>query len=218
MDSNTSLERIKQIWNRLAPLYPKMIHSNRLEQEISRISLFADINTSDRIVSLGSGIALSEVFLAKNFVPNGFVTCVDISPEMNKFAKKIQTTAGVENMKILTKSAATTGLPTDSQNKVIIGLIGHQEPMHLIPVLNESLRLLKKSPTSKLIFTFGLNPGKDSFKICKLLSERGFHIEELQPYYALFEGPQLFMLIASFKSNLWKKTKLVLISILQQFY
>jgi len=85
---STSLERLGLVWNTIAPHYLQLISPIRLASEIRVLKKHASFSKNDRIASLGSGPAVLESFLAKQVVPSGFVSCVDISPKMNEIAKQ----------------------------------------------------------------------------------------------------------------------------------
>jgi len=151
---NISLERIKAIWNQIAPFYPKVLEPKVMQSEISVIHTHVPIARSDKIASLGSGTAILEAFLAKNFAPNGIVTCVDMSPKMNQIALCTKEKAQAGNMSIVTASATKTGLPKKSQDKVIIAQTNLVRTVHMEKMFKEARRIIKNSPTARLTLSF----------------------------------------------------------------
>lgn len=152
-----SLEEIRRTWGKIAAFAPKIFDATRLDSELLQLRRHANLNPGDSIASIGSGLGVMEAFIAKRIVPRGFVACVDISPEMNRLAARAKEIAGAKNMSILTASGTEIKLPSNSQDKVIIGQTDLIETMHWKPVLKEAMRIMKKSPASRLIVSFSLD-------------------------------------------------------------
>lgn len=60
---------------------------------------------TDNVLSLASGTAVLENFIAKHEVPQGKVTCVDLSDGMNAVGGQISRAEGVGNIRFVSAQA-----------------------------------------------------------------------------------------------------------------
>lgn len=147
----------RQSWDRVASQFGRFMPIEIKEKEARAIAKFGGINRTDRIASLGSGIAILEAFFARQLVPKGEVVCVDFSHEMSKMAIQTKRKAQVENLRIVTASGIRTPLPASSQDKVIISYM-LTPPRNWVPLLREARRIIKKTPEARLIISFAVTP------------------------------------------------------------
>ena len=89
------------------------------------------------------------------------MTCIDISPKMNRIAERVKARAQAENMRIITASGAATGLPASSQDKVFVMQTDLPETIHWQPLINEVRRILKKDPRARFVFSFAAKKKQD---------------------------------------------------------
>lgn len=198
----TPLVRLRQVWDGIAHHWSKLINPIRLNAEIEILRRNAFLQKNDRVASFGSGPAIIEAFLAKHIVPAGFVSCIGISPEMNKHATQTRERAGAKNMRIITRSATETGLPSSSQNKVIIGQTDLVDTIHWKSVLGEAFRILKKAPTSKLIIGFAPENQKDIQTLLRSLRENGFNVG-ISANYARRGEHKAVIVFSDLQSKFW---------------
>ena len=171
---NTSTKIIREIYDQIAGHYPKLIMPGRFGQEIKIITGHANMRPTDCIASICSGPGILEAFFAKKIVPQGKVTCVDISPEMNRVAERVKAKAGVENMDILTRPGNATGLPTSSQDKVIVMQTDLPKTIHWQPLLDEVKRIIKKGPDARFVVSFATTNRADAKEVIQSLEKNRF--------------------------------------------
>lgn len=70
-------------------------YAKNLESIVMSVSNFRNKRT---VVSIGSGLALIETFVAKEIFPNAYICCLDFSQDMCKEGKKIAENEGVYNI------------------------------------------------------------------------------------------------------------------------
>lgn len=170
----TSLERRREIWNQMAGAYAKIADIRAQQMGLDAIQKYARLTQNSHIASFGSGPAVLEAFLAKYVVPQGQVTCIDFSSEMNKFAKRTKAKANVKNMSIATASATATNLPESSQDKVIMMMTNLQRTIHWQPILSEVRRVLKKTPESRFVFSFVASTFLEGQQVMESLRKNNF--------------------------------------------
>jgi len=200
------LERFRNVWNQIARDYFKLLNLRRIESEIEILKTNAEISRSDNIASLGSGPSVIEAFFAKHIVPKGQVTCIDFSPQMSKIATEVKEKAKAENMSIRTASAASTKLPSGSQDKVIIGQTNLADTVHWKSVLREAMRIIRKSPRAKLAVSFAVKDRKEIAEVEKSLRENGFQPERSIVYYS-DKKMEAVMLVSRLPVNSWAVSK-----------
>jgi ubiquinone/menaquinone biosynthesis C-methylase UbiE len=137
----------------LSKYWVKVVANEDLVQEFLSFQENVKINPKYKIASLASGLAVFELFLAKEIVPNGFVTCVDISEGMNEIAKKYADELNQKNIRIITSSVFEIPIESDSQDVVIARRTGLSKDKKWPNVLKEAYRILKKQETSCFVYT-----------------------------------------------------------------
>ncbi len=174
----TSLQRLRFIWNRAAPFWKKMVTLDLMEHGLKCIQMHGRIHPTDRIASIGSGLAIQEAFIAKRLVPNGWVSCIDLSLKMCRLARQTREKAQVSNMSVSARSGRRTGLPGASQDKVLLNQAVSAEEIHWLPILKEVRRIIKQSPDARFIFSFTTKDiEKTKEPVLKSLKENGFQKE-----------------------------------------
>ena len=79
----------KEIYDKkLSKLWIKVVANENLAPEVMLFSEYTKVKPNFNIASFASGLSVYELFLAKEIVPLGKVSCIDISDEMNKIARK----------------------------------------------------------------------------------------------------------------------------------
>jgi|GEM_PF-4059299 len=191
-----SLDELRVIWDRIASSgWNRTIPRSLSIKDICLIRDNGCIKPNDAVASLASGTAAVEAFIAKNFVPNGHVTCVDISSRMSAFAEQTKRLANAGNMSILTASATATGLPSASQDKVISIRPTIYDTVHWQPFVREARRIIKETPDSKFILLFEVVKPENAGRILKSLEENGFKPER-QIVEGKMLGHEVIMVIA----------------------
>ncbi len=204
-----SLRKLRKVWNQVAPFSEKLLAREAIGHELNLISEHGKIKPSDKIASIGSGRAVHEAFIAKYLAPKGKVTCIDISPEMNKIATQTKEKAQVKNLSILTASGTKTSLPTASQDKVLLMQTVLARTIHLKSLLRESRRIIKETPNARLILAFtDEKPGKATKLVRSSLERNGF--QPGKPItYAILEKSNAIMITAKPAPLAKKKTSLL---------
>lgn len=174
MSKFTSLERRRQLWNEATELYARVVKPSLKQMSLDFLKKHGNFAVTDNVASFGSGLGVMEAYLAKYVVPNGKVACVDFSAKMNEFASMVKERAQVENMSIITTSAAQSGLPTHSQNKVLMLFTNLVQTEHFQPILTEVRRVLKPSPDAKFIFSFIVSTMEQAPNVKKVLEKNDF--------------------------------------------
>jgi len=192
----TTLKRIREIYDQMAGHYFKITNRERIGQEICMISGHVNIKPNACIASLGSGPGIMEAFFAKKIVPQGRVTCVDISPEMNKIAERIKANAKAENMEIITGSGAATGLPTSSQDLVIAAQTNLVRSVHWQPLLKEVKRILRKGPNTRFVVSFATENRAHAKEVVQSLERNHFKTTTIK--YAETGKQEAIMVIAQY--------------------
>jgi len=177
---NTSEQRMREIYDQVSTVYLKIIRPQRVEHEIGIITGHVGIKPTDCIASICSGPGVLEAFFAKKIVPQGKVTCIDISPRMNAIAERVKAKAQAENMDIVTASGAATGLPTSSQDKVLAMQTDLPKTIHWQPFINEVKRVLKKGPDARFVFSFAAHRQSDIEEVLENLGKNHFRFTPIR--------------------------------------
>ena len=144
---------IKAYNEKLSKLWKKVVANETLFQEVLLFYKYTKVKPFFHIASLASGLAVYELFLAKEIVPFGEVSCFDISQEMNKRAKKFAEKLEQTNVKIITASAIKIPLEENSQDIVIARRTGLSNDKNWRIVLKEAYRIIKKNKDSTFLYT-----------------------------------------------------------------
>lgn len=174
MNKFTSLERRRQLWNEAAGLYARVVKPSLKQVSLDFLKKHGNFAATDNVASFCSGLGVMEAYFAKYIVPQGKVTCVDFSTKMNEFASMVKKRAQVENMSVITASAAQSGLPLHSQNKVLMLFTNLVHTEHFQPILAEVRRVLKNTPDAKFIFSFIVSTTEQAPNVKKALEKNGF--------------------------------------------
>ncbi len=137
----------------LTKLWIPTVANESFLKEIKLFLKFTRIKPNYKIASLASGLAVYELFLAKEYIPQGKVYCIELSREMNKYAAAIVKRINQRNVKILTASATNLPLKNNSQDIILARRTGLSNDQKWGQVLNESYRILKKNKDSTPVIT-----------------------------------------------------------------
>lgn len=185
-DRNESL--VGKTYTEISKEWEKVVASETHLSEIILFQKYTKVKPEFKITSLASGLAVYELFLAKEFVPKGFVTCIDISEGMSKkasdFAKKLKQ----NNVKIVNGSVLNVPLDDNSQDIVLARRTGLSKDKKWIDVLKEARRILKKKETSTFIYTVDKVFNDSLDKIKSNLSKAKFKFVAMEEQHKSNEG------------------------------
>jgi hypothetical protein len=177
---------------RSAKLYSELARFERglqtpefLEHQLNSLLSLANFQPSDSVASIGSGIGLTETFIAKNILHNGKMICLDFAHGASKEAKKIKAKENATNMSIITASGTNLPLRPGTQDFVIS--IQNNTPNTSVwgGVLEETRRVLKPTQRARLIFTIlpeEKNKEREISHACADLEKHGFAVEKMVHY------------------------------------
>lgn len=162
-------------WSLLAEHYYKTQGLWSFHNDARYVFQHAAFRKGDMVASIGSGRAILENYVAKYFVTNGGVTCLDVAHKMNADAAKLKEKTGAKNIRFVTGSSRKMPFPSNSQDKVLIlnSLITAKNQNEL---MNEARRIIKDSERSRLVVleTF---PTLDLLMLAvRLIPTHGFRI------------------------------------------
>lgn len=138
---------------KLANLWIKVVANETLAQEVKLLLENTKIRKDSQITSLASGLAVYELFLAREIIPNGEIYCLDNSKYMNKIAKDLAYKLKAKNIKIITTSVTKVPIKTNTQDVVLARRTGLSNDKRWIKVLKESNRIMKKNKYSRFVYT-----------------------------------------------------------------
>lgn len=145
---------INEIYSKeISPLWVKVVANENLAPEIDLFSKYTQVKPDYNITSFASGLAVYELFLAKEIVPHGKVSCIDVSEGMNRLAREYVNKLGQKNIEVMTSSVLHTPLESDSQDIVLARRTGLSKDKRWPSVLGEAYRIMKKSKDSTFIYT-----------------------------------------------------------------
>ncbi|VVC00640.1 Ubiquinone/menaquinone biosynthesis C-methyltransferase UbiE [uncultured archaeon] len=149
-EHETSEHGLARKWDTLQPHYSKLFGLESMRGDAEYIFPQARFRSQDHVLSIGSGPAVLDNYIAKHFVRGGKVTCIDISPKMNDEARQLGERAQVPNISFITANAAKLPIQNSTQDKIILGygLLATRNPEG---TLNEAYRGIKKDGNSRLI-------------------------------------------------------------------
>ena len=169
------------------------------EDFIPELKLFLDsveIKPTFNVASLASGLSVYELFLAKEFFPEGEMTCIDASIEMNKIANQFINKTNRENMKTVISSATNLPLGNETQDLVLARRTGLSNDENWNVVLDESYRVLKKHDDSRLIITVDKVFNKSNEDVKSDLNKSNFELVEIKDFERRVNEPIVSMIIA----------------------
>jgi len=172
-----SPELLKTHYNAFASNYARSLYSRFLrveEHELKIISSKVEFRPDERIVSVGSGPAIKDAFIAKQLVKDGRITCIDFAHNMGREAKKTAEKAGVANLSVVTGDASKLPLASGSQDKVMALQTNIPNTVSWVPFLKEARRVLKKTPNSRLVLTFISDNKAETRRALDVLKASGF--------------------------------------------
>lgn len=173
-NDSISLERRAALWDSAVKMITRTFNPALRQQDLNILRQHGNFAPTDRVASFGSGNGIMDAFIARYVVPQGRVTCFDISPGMNAFAEKVRAKAQAGNMSIVTASETNTGLPAKSQDKVIMLHSNLIATAHWQEAINEVKRVLKDGPNSRFIFSFIRTSGEAPEEVGKILKRNNF--------------------------------------------
>ncbi|MBS3077006.1 hypothetical protein J4233_01910 [Candidatus Pacearchaeota archaeon] len=92
---------MKKIYdNELSKVWGRVVANEDLSPEVILFSKYTNVTPNSHITSFASGLAVYELFLAKEIVPLGKISCIDISDGMNKIARKFAKKLNQNNIKL----------------------------------------------------------------------------------------------------------------------
>ena len=145
---------IRSIYDRtLSGIWDKLVADQSSFSEILLLKKYIKSGKYSRITSVASGLAVFELFLAKEFFPDGKILCVDISEGMNRRAEAYKKKLGAKNIDIITASATKLPIKRNSQDIVLIRRSGMSNDRRWNIVLKEARKVLKKKRNSRVIYT-----------------------------------------------------------------
>ncbi len=174
---------IKEAYNkRLSRLWARVVADDASFSEVRLLLKYVRIVPSSSIASVGSGLAVFELFLAKELAPQGTVYCIDISSGMSKRAAKLAKKLRCRNAKIITSSATKIPLLSSSQDIVLARRTGLSNDKKWRTVLREARRVMKNNARSRFVYTVDSDFNRPSTKIkanlknanLKFISIKGF--------------------------------------------
>ena len=138
---------------KLTKLWIPTVANESFIDELSLFFKFTRVKPDYKITSLASGLAVYELFLAREYISRGVISCIEASKEMNKLAKTFARKTNQKNIKILNASATNLPIKNDSQDVVLARRTGLSNDLKWGTVLNEAHRIIKKKKDSTFIFT-----------------------------------------------------------------
>lgn len=187
---------IKTSYNKvLSRVWPKVVATTASFSEVVLLSRYVKFKPYYNITSLASGICVFELFLAKEFVPDGMIRCIDLSVEMNEQARALARKLKQRNIKIITASATNVPVQSNSQDVVLVRRSGLSNDKRWISVLKESHRILKKTRTSRFVYTVAEDFNKPIKSIKGDLLAVGFEFIAMRKFGIKEKAPS-FMIIA----------------------
>ncbi|MCR4368758.1 MAG: methyltransferase domain-containing protein [archaeon] len=125
-------------------------------EEIRAIAEEARFLPDDKVLSLGSGTALLEGFIARELVPTGKVIGIDTSDEMTKAAKSLRQKlvgSGSKNLFLVRGNFEKLPFKRHTMDKVLILQFAVNGFARLSPMLNQAREAIKNAPSARLILS-----------------------------------------------------------------
>ena len=182
-------KEIAKIYNLRTPVYLDVRITIEEQLKILRELLKIPIGKSDKLLSLGSGAGVLEVFLAKEIVPEGEVIGIDISTNLVKLAQDIAKKEKVDNVRFFLQDMEKMKFELGSFN-----LIFSFDVLHWVKNLEKVFTKVKKILKKNGYFLFTYEPAASYMKekeLVEKLKEIGFkniileHIKFKHPNPAL---------------------------------
>jgi ubiquinone/menaquinone biosynthesis C-methylase UbiE len=145
---------MKKIYNKeLSRHWGRVVANENFAKEVTSLLKYTNVKTNSHVASFASGLAVYELFLARELVPQGKVYCIDISEGMNKVARKFAKRLNQNNIKIITGSVTKIPLKSNTQDIVMARRTGLSKDKKWIDILKEAYRIIKKNKESTFLYT-----------------------------------------------------------------
>ena len=138
---------------RLSKAWPRVVANEASLAEVNLFRRYSKIKEESNLLSIASGIAVFELFVAKEFASKGKVTCIDISEGMSDQARKYLKRLKLNNVNLIVKDVSKIPLGKNSQDIVLARRTGLSNDDKWINILKEVYRVLKKDKNSRFIYT-----------------------------------------------------------------
>mgnify|MGYP001578531266 CR=1 FL=1 len=180
---------MKKIYdNELSKVWSNVVANEDLSPEVILFSKYTNVKPNSHITSFASGLAVYELFLAKEIVPLGIISCVDISDGMNKIARKFAKKLDQNNIKIITSSVTKTPIKSNSQNIVMARRTGLSKDKKWIKILKEAYRIIKKEEESVFLYTVDKVFNDPIAKIKSNINKANFKLITMKESHSSNEG------------------------------
>jgi len=159
---------IKNLYDKkLAQIWPRIVANENSPDELIILKKFVQIRNNSNITSIASGLGVFEMFLSRYFCPEGEISCIDFSREMNKKGAEISRKIKLKNLKFITASATELPIRDNTQDIVLARRTGLSMKTIWNKVLREVNRVLLKNDKSRFVYTVQANliPQKEKIKI-----------------------------------------------------
>ncbi len=146
---------MRRRWNQYAPSENNLLPVSALSVFNDYIFRNARLKGNETVLSVGSGGAALETFLAKHRLPKGKVIAVDISDEMNKRALDLKSRSQTPNIHAVTGSALNLPIAEKSADLVVLNNLSVL-PENKYPKMVSSIRrAIKPNAESKVLMVAG---------------------------------------------------------------
>lgn len=180
----------------LTNLWISVVANESFAPEMDLFLKFTKVKPHYKITSLASGLAVYELFLAKEYAPMGKISCIETSPEMNKIAKKFAEKTKQTNVNIITASATKIPIKNNSQDIVLARRTGLSNDKKWKTVLDETYRIIKKREESTLIITVDRTFNKNIGQIKSYLKKANFKFIDIKNFKRSLDTILVSMIIA----------------------
>ena len=184
----------KHTWNVAGGFWHKLQYPRITRRIFESLVVNVPMKPNNTIASIGSGLGLYEIYLAKHLVPKGRVRCFDVSSTMVQRASAYAKRAGVKNVEF--NEINSHKLPAEDNSANLVMCIN---AFHYISaetgeskVANELARVADKNNSDTRIFMGffdGFREYEERERIKQLFSENGFMLDKK---LVLREGDLLF--------------------------
>ena len=192
--SSTNQEVSNLYDKELSVFWDKIVAYENNGSEIELMLKYVNIKPTYKILSLASGIAVFEMFLSKEFLKSGKITCIDISSKMNKIAKSKLKNFKINNVKIIKRTVEELPIKPNSQNLILGRRTGLSSGKLWKQVLKEVSRAIVKNNSSRFIYTVQQDYMNYSKKINKELDKAGLKLIKIDSFKEK-DGDKIFMII-----------------------
>lgn len=163
---------IAQIYNLRAPIYLDVRITIKEQMKILKEFLKIPVKKDCKLLSLGSGAGVLEVFLAEEVVPKGKVTGIDISSKLVNLARSIAKKKRVKNVKFLVQDMEKMKFESNS-----FDIVFSFDVFHWVKNLEKVFSKVKEILNKNGYFLFAYGPKHSYLKekeAVRRLKEIGF--------------------------------------------